>query len=63
VTGEWIIEGYGVDPDIEVHQDPVAVIQGRDPQLDRGVQEVLRLIRENPRALPVRPAPPIKAGG
>jgi tricorn protease len=63
VSGEWIIEGYGVDPDIEVHQDPVAVIQGRDPQLDRGVQEVLRLIRENPRALPVRPAPPIKAGG
>jgi tricorn protease len=60
VTGEWIIEGYGVDPDIEVDQDPVAVIEGRDPQLERAVQEVLRLMRENPKALPIRPAPPVR---
>src|SRR5678815_2026128 len=25
-TGEWIIEGYGVDPDIEVDNDPQSVI-------------------------------------
>jgi tricorn protease len=61
VTGEWIIEGYGVDPDIEVDQDPVAVLNGRDPQLERAVQEVLRLMREQPRALPQRPAPPVRA--
>jgi tricorn protease len=60
VTGEWIIEGYGVDPDLEVDQDPIAVIQGRDPQLERAVQEVLRLIAENPRALPARPAAPVR---
>src|SRR5205085_12255631 len=24
--GEWIIEGYGVDPDIEVENDPKSVI-------------------------------------
>jgi tricorn protease len=60
VTGDWIIEGYGVDPDIEVDQDPVAVIQGRDPQLERAVQEVLRLMRENPRSMPARPAPPVR---
>jgi tricorn protease len=41
VTGEYIIEGYGVDPDIEVEQDPIAVLNGRDPQLERSVQEVL----------------------
>jgi tricorn protease len=61
VTGEWIIEGYGVDPDIEVDQDPVAVINGRDPQLERAVQEVMRLMRENPKTLPQRPAPPVRA--
>jgi tricorn protease len=60
VTGEWIIEGYGVDPDIEVDQDPVAVINGRDPQLERAVQEVIRLMRENPKSLPTRPAPPVR---
>jgi tricorn protease len=60
VTGEWIIEGHGVDPDIEVEQDPIAVIQGRDPQLERAVQEVLRRMQDNPRALPVRPAPPVR---
>ena len=29
--GEWIIEGYGVDPDIEVENDPSSVAAGRDP--------------------------------
>ena len=60
VTGEWIIEGYGVDPDIVVEQDPAAVIAGRDPQLERAVQEVLRGIEQNPKRLPARPAPPVK---
>jgi tricorn protease len=60
VTGEWIIEGYGVDPDIEVEQDPIAVIQGRDPQLERAVHEVLRLMAENPKRLPERAAPPVR---
>ena len=61
VDGRWIIEGHGVDPDIEVENDPLSVIAGRDPQLERGVQEVLRMIQEHPRRLPTRPAPPVKA--
>ena len=60
VTGEWIIEGYGVDPDIVVEQDPAAVIAGRDPQLERAVKEVLRGIEQNPKRLPTRPEPPVK---
>jgi tricorn protease len=60
VTGEYIIEGYGVDPDIEVDQDPIAVINGRDPQLERAVQEVERRMRENPKRLPSRPAAPVR---
>jgi tricorn protease len=61
VQGQWIIEGHGVDPDIEVENDPRSLIAGRDPQLERGVAEVLRLMQEHPRRLPSRPAPPVKA--
>jgi tricorn protease len=58
--GSWIIEGHGVEPDIEVENDPKSVIEGRDPQLDRGIEEVMRAIAANPMKLPERPADPIK---
>jgi tricorn protease len=59
-TGEWIIEGEGVTPDIEVENDPASMLAGRDLQLERGVQEVLKRMAENPMALPKRPADPVK---
>ncbi len=59
-SGEWIIEGHGVDPDIEVENDPLSVIQGKDPQLDRAIAEVLRRIEQEPRRLPSRPPDPVK---
>jgi tricorn protease len=58
--GRWIIEGHGVDPDIEVENDPKSVIEGRDPQLERAVEEVMKKVREQPRRLPDRPASPVK---
>jgi len=58
--GSYIIEGHGVDPDIVIDNDPQSVIEGKDPQLERGVQEVLRMMAENPMTLPARPADPIK---
>jgi tricorn protease len=57
--GQWIIEGYGVDPDIEVDNDPKSVIAGRDPQLERGIAEVMAKLK-NPVKLPPRPPAPIK---
>ena len=59
-NGQWIIEGHGVDPDIEVENDPKSVLEGRDSQLERGVQEVLKLMAEEPMKLPSRPADPVK---
>jgi tricorn protease len=59
-AGNWIIEGIGVAPDIEVENDPASVIAGRDPQLERGLAEVLAAIEREPRQLPPRPADPIK---
>ena len=58
--GRWIIEGHGVDPDIVVEQDPVEVLRGGDPQLERGVQELMKLLPSTPTGLPGRPAAPIK---
>jgi len=58
--GSWVVENVGVEPDIEVDNDPRSVIAGQDPQLERAVEEVLRMMRENPKALPERPAPPVK---
>jgi tricorn protease len=47
-SGEWIIEGYGVDPDIEVVDDPGEMARGGDPQLERAILEVMKSIRQNP---------------
>ena len=58
--GQWIIEGYGVDPDIEVENDPQSEIAGRDPQLERGIAELMAKIKDHPTKLPGRPAAPIK---
>lgn len=57
--GEWVIEGHGVDPDIEVENDPKAVLEGKDPQLERAVAEVMKKL-QTPVALPNKPAPPVK---
>ncbi len=58
--GEWIIEGYGVDPDIEVENDPKSVAEGRDPQLERAVAEVMKKLQAGAVKLPPRPAAPVK---
>jgi tricorn protease len=60
LDGSWIIEGYGVDPDIVVENDPSSVIAGRDPQLERGIEEVLKAMQAKPMKLPSRPADPVK---
>jgi tricorn protease len=60
LKGEWVIEGHGVDPDIEVENDPGSVIQGKDPQLERGVAELMKKLAGNPVEWPKRPGDPVK---
>ena len=59
--GQWDIENYGVAPDIEVENDPKSVIEGRDPQLERAIQEVTKMMAADPKRLPARPKDPVKA--
>ena len=58
--GEWSSQGYGVDPDIEVENDPKSVIEGGDPQLERAITEVMAAVEADPRPLPPRPGDPIR---
>jgi tricorn protease len=58
--GEWVIEGEGVEPDIEVENDPASVIAGEDPQLERAIEEVMKQIEADPPRFPERPEPPVK---
>jgi len=53
--GHWFWEGEGVAPDIEVWDDPNILIQGRDSQMERVVEEVMKLLEVNPSKM--TPAP------
>jgi tricorn protease len=58
--GRWIIEGHGVDPDIEVENDATSMLAGTDPQLERGITVALEQLEYNPHPWPHRPADPVK---
>jgi tricorn protease len=57
-TGQWDVENHGVDPDIVVEQDPKAVSEGHDPQLETAVAAALRELAAHPATQPARPAYP-----
>jgi tricorn protease len=61
--GEWVIEGYGVDPDIEVDNEPKELLAGHDQQLERAVQEVMKKLQGKTVKLPPRPPAPVKTPG
>ena len=48
IAGRYIAENEGVPPDIEVRMDTKSTAAGGDPQLERGVSEVLRLLEQQP---------------
>ena len=57
LDGKWDVENIGVTPDIEVHNTPADFLAGRDAQLERAVQEAMRLLQQNPMKQVPRPAP------
>ena len=61
--GTWGIEGHGVDPDIEVIDDPGLMLQGGDPQLETAVTVMLEAIANGEVLSPTtRPASPDRSG-
>ena len=57
LSGKWAVENEGVAADIEVDYSPAEVIKGHDPQLERAVQEALKLLEQNPTRRVPRPPP------
>ncbi len=45
---KWGIEGHGVDPDIEVVDDPALMQDGADPQLDAAIKLMMDAIKDKP---------------
>jgi tricorn protease len=59
LDGKWAVENEGTPPDIDVENWPKDVAAGKDMQLERAVQEALKLLAANPpKRLTKEPPPP-----
>ena len=56
-AGHWFWEGEGVAPDIKVLDDPNILVKGRDPQIERVVEEVMKLVQAKPFKMTPAPKP------
>jgi len=52
----FIIEGYGVEPDIEIWNDPAKEYEGVDEQLNKAIEVILEELQNWPEQFP--PVPP-----
>jgi len=57
----WIIEGHGVDPDINVDNDPAKEYVGIDEQLNAAIKEILDEMKTMKLDLPGIPVFPDKS--
>jgi len=57
---KWVIEGYGVDPDIVQDNDPAKEFAGIDEQLIKGVEVLLEKLKTGEKNLPPVPPSPRK---
>ncbi len=61
-NGEWIIEGIGVYPDIEVVDRPEQLAKGIDPGIEKAVEVLLKELEKNPPRKVKSPAGPDRSG-
>ena len=59
--GEWLIEGKGFVPDIELDNLPHETFNGKDAQLDYAIKLLKEKIEEDPRDVPPVPPHPDKS--
>lgn len=57
---QWVIEGYGVDPDIWVDNDPAKEFAGEDQQLNKAIEVILEDLKTKEQTLPAIPPYPDK---
>jgi len=59
---QWIVEGTGVSPDIEVVDRPEQLAKGIDPCIEKAVEVLLKQLKENPVKKVNPPAAPDRSG-
>jgi len=57
---KWIIEGYGVEPDIYVDNDPAKEYAGIDQQLNKAIEVILDELETKEQEIPPLPPYPVK---
>ncbi len=55
-TSDWIIEGFGVEPDIIIDNDPAQEYKGIDTQLDKAIEVITLQVKD------FKDVPPIPVG-
>jgi len=60
LDGEWWMENEGVTPDIILDTSPIDQVKGKDPQLDKAIDLILKNIKEKPFKLAAPPKAPVK---
>jgi len=60
--GRWDVEGYGVDPDFPVENEPHKMAVGRDPQLEKAIAVILDLLEKHPPPKLSKPTYPDRSG-
>lgn len=56
LNSHWVIENRGVEPDMQVQDEPADLLAGRDAQLSAALDYLLQRLAQQPATLP--PAPP-----
>jgi tricorn protease len=59
--GQWLIEGWGVDPDIVVENLPHETFLGKDRQVEKAIEVLREKIAADPRDVPAPPGHPDKS--
>ena len=59
--GEWLLEGRGYEPDIELDNLPHETFNGKDAQLEAAIKLLQEKIAAEPRELPAVPTYPDKS--
>jgi tricorn protease len=56
--GTWWVENHGADPDVLIDNDPASVMAGKDLQLEKAIEIILKQMADDPYTFPEKPPYP-----
>jgi len=65
LDSRWAVENHGVDPDVEIENQPADLLAGHDAQLETAVAMMVKALQGKPTSLPAPPPllPPYPESG